>query len=60
MERMMSPWGAKLKAERPDGRVWPKPKRKMKVALGSWTGVWREEEKVGIHFGDNNNRACGT
>lgn len=35
MERLMNVRGTRMKAERPAGKVWPKPQRRMKVAPGS-------------------------
>lgn len=60
MERVMNIKGARVKAERPTGKAWPKPKKKMKVALGSARAksIGREEE-VGTQLRDNNVRAGG-
>lgn len=45
MERLMNVRGARIKAERPAGKVWPKPKRRMKVAPGSARGRSADRRK---------------
>lgn len=52
--------GARLKAERPAGKVAPEPRRQMVVASGSIRGkAGRGEEEDEILLGDNNARTCG-